>query len=269
MVISLKDKVVLITGASSGFGREAAYLFAYEGAKVVLAARRLDRLQTLADDIQNRGGEALAVPVDVGELSEIDLMVKTALQLYGHVDILFNNAGFGGIDFFDDLDPARGIETQVRVNLTGLMLVTHAVLPHMIARRQGHIINMASVSAWLPAPTYSVYGATKAGVRAFSSALRREVAPHNIRVSAIYPAPSKTEFSYGDTRKHRKPKWFKSTFIPPEKVSERVIELAQRPRRSVTLPFWFAWLGFFDQLMPGVVDVLTKILFTNRIKRME
>lgn len=269
MAISLKDKVVLITGASSGFGKDAAYLFADEGAKVILTARRLNRLQALAGEIQNRGGEALAVPVDVSQRSEIDLMVSTALQLYDHIDILFNNAGFGRMDFFEELENERDIETQVQVNLTGLMMVTQAVLPYMIERRQGHIINMASVSAWLPVPTYSVYSATKGGVRAFSSALRREVAQHNIRVSTIYPAPSKTEFSYGDTKKHRKPGWFKYTYIPPENVSERVVELAKRPRRSVTLPGWFALLAFFDLLTPGLVDWLTKTLYTKRIKRTE
>ena len=269
MAISLKDKVVLITGASSGFGRDAAHLFAAEGAKVVVAARRLNHLQALAQEIQDHGGEALAVPVDVTRRVEIDLMVRTVMEFYGRVDILFNNAGFGSIDFFDDLDPERDIETQVQVNLTGLMLVTHALLPQMIARREGHIINMASISAWIPAPTYSVYGTTKAGVRAFTGALRREVAKHNIKVSAIYPAPSKTEFNWCNARKHRKPGWFKYLFVPPERVAQRVVELAENPRRSVTMPAWFALIGFFDLVIPGVVDWLVKVLYTNRIKKLE
>ena len=95
MAISLKDKVVLITGASSGFGKDAAYLFAAEGAKVVLAARRLDRLQRLAESIQRAGGEAFAVPVDITNRAEIDLMIHTVIEIYDQIDILFNNAGFG------------------------------------------------------------------------------------------------------------------------------------------------------------------------------
>src|SRR5512138_1166584 len=98
--ISLKNKVVLITGASSGFGEDAARLFAREGCKVVLAARRLERLQALAEEIQSSGGEAVAIPVDVNEIAEIHLMVQTALDLYGNIDILFNNAGFGAMDWF-------------------------------------------------------------------------------------------------------------------------------------------------------------------------
>ena len=103
MAIDLKNKVVLITGASSGFGEDAARLFAREGCKVVLAARRLDRLQALAAEIQNAGGEALAIPVDISQPAEIEVMVQTALDLYERIDILFNNAGYGSMDWFENL----------------------------------------------------------------------------------------------------------------------------------------------------------------------
>jgi NADP-dependent 3-hydroxy acid dehydrogenase YdfG len=269
MSVELKGKVVLITGASSGFGRATAHLFAQEGCRVALAARRLNRLQELADQIQNLGGEAIVIPVDVTKQAEIDLMIRSIMDIYGRIDILFNNAGFGSIDFLEDLDPARDISTQVQVNLTGLMLVTRAVLPHMIAQGEGHIINMASVSAWIPAPTYSVYSATKAGVRAFSNALRREVKQHNIKVSALYPAPSITEFNWSVSRKHRKPRWFKHIFIPSEVISQRVVDLAERPRRSVTIPFWFRLIGLFDQVFPGIMDWFVKMLYTKQIKKLE
>src|SRR5574341_632341 len=103
MPIDLTNKVVLITGASSGFGADVARLFAREGCKVVLAARRLDRLQMLAAEIQEDGGEAFAVPVDVSQPAEIEVMVQTALDLYRQIDILFNNAGYGSVDWFENL----------------------------------------------------------------------------------------------------------------------------------------------------------------------
>jgi short-subunit dehydrogenase len=194
MAIDLTNKVVLITGASSGFGQDAARLFAREGCKVVLAARRLDRLQALAAEIQNSGGEALAVPVDVSQPAEIEVMVQTALDLYERIDILFNNAGYGSVDWFENLDPERNIDTIIRVNLIGTMLVTRAVLPNMLERGEGHIINMSSVAGLISAPLLTTYSAGKYGVRAFTDALRREVAPFGIHVSGIYPGPATTEF---------------------------------------------------------------------------
>src|SRR4030067_2479337 len=126
---SLEGKVVLITGASSGFGEDAARLFAKDGCKVVRAARRLEKLQLLAADIQNEGGEALAIPVDLNERAEIDVMVQTALDLYEQIDILFNNPGFGGGNWFEKLKPQRHIETMIRVNLISHIIVHHSVLP--------------------------------------------------------------------------------------------------------------------------------------------
>ena len=192
MSIDLKNKVVLITGASSGFGEDAARLFAMEGCRVVLAARRLERLQALAAEIQDAGGEALAVPVDVSQPAEIAVMVQSALDLYGHIDILFNNAGYGIMDWFEKLDPERNIETIIKVNLIGTMLVTHAVLPHMLKRRKGHIINMSSVAGLIASPLISTYSAGKFGVRAFTDGLRREVRPFGINVTGIYPGPAST-----------------------------------------------------------------------------
>src|SRR3990172_9210500 len=108
---NLENKVVLITGASSGFGEESALLFAKEGCKVVLAARRIDRLQNLAEKIQDAGGEAIAIPVDIVNSADIDNMVQTALDLYGHIDILFNNAGIGRVDWFENHTLERDINS--------------------------------------------------------------------------------------------------------------------------------------------------------------
>ena len=173
MAIPLENKVVLITGASSGFGMDAARLFARQGCKVVLAARRIDRLQALAESIQAEGGEALAIPVDVTNRHEIDSMVQATLDVFGRIDILFNNAGFGRLNWLEELEPERDIETQVQVNLLGTILTTRAVLPHMLARQEGHIINMSSMAGMIAAPMYTIYAATKFGVRAFTDALRR------------------------------------------------------------------------------------------------
>ncbi len=253
---SLKGKVVLITGASSGFGAHAAHLFAREGAKVILAARRLDRLQKLVDEIQDAGSDALAVPVDVSNDAEINLMVDTIIDLYGRIDILFNNAGFGRLDWLENLDNERDIQTQIDVNLTGLIQVTRTVLPHMLKVGEGHIINMSSVAGWTAAPLYSVYAATKFGVRGFSNALRREVWHLGIDVSVVYPGPAKTEFGQhtGDNvikKNLSTPAWMQMT---SEFVAEKVVQIAKRPRRALILPWWFAIVIWFDNHFPAISD---------------
>jgi NADP-dependent 3-hydroxy acid dehydrogenase YdfG len=247
---------VLITGASSGFGGDAARLFASQGCKVILAARRVDRMDALVEKIQAAGGQAVSIPVDVTQRASIDAMVEKALGLHGHIDILFNNAGFGHLNWFQDLDPGRDIDLQVQVNLLGVMHVTHSVLPHMLARRSGHIINMSSVAGWIAAPSYTIYAATKFGVRAFTDALRREVAPFGIHVSGIYPGPAETEFGLhtGDhpMRGSRLRKYFRA--MTSEYVAQHVIRLAKKPRRVVIIPWYYRIPIFGERHMPWLID---------------
>jgi short-subunit dehydrogenase len=266
MAVTLKGKVVLITGASSGFGADAAELFAREGASVILAARRINRLQDLAEKIQSQGGEALAIPVDISEQAEIDNLIQTVFEIYDRVDILFNNAGFGRLDFLENLSTHRDIEMQVAINLVGTIKVTQAVLPYMFRRRQGHIINMSSVAGYIAAPSYTIYAATKFGVRGFTEALRREVSPFGIKVSGIYPGPAATEFgqhtgSAGFKKDFKIPAW---TTMTSEAVAQKVVQIAKRPRRSVILPWWFQPVIWVNHLFPALVDSIIQKNFTEQ-----
>lgn len=269
MSIELKGKVVLITGASSGFGEDAARLFAAEGAHVVLAARRVERLQQAVERIQAAGGEAMATPVDVTNLADIENMVQSVIENLGRIDILFNNAGFGRLDWFERLDPTRDIQTQINVNLTGLMEVTHTVLPHMLARRSGHIINMSSVAGWIAAPMYTVYSATKYGVRGYTDALRRELGVYSIRVSGIYPGPALTEFG-----QHTGSSVLKNDFKVPawvsmtsEYVAKQVVNLAKHPRRTLIIPWWFRPVIWFDTNFPGGIDWIVNEYFVKKYRQ--
>lgn len=268
MAIELKGKVVLITGASSGFGEDAAKLFAKEGASVVLAARRIERMQAEVARIHAQGGEAMATPVDVTNRADIENMVKSVLENYGRVDILFNNAGFGRLDWLENLTPERDIETQIAVNLTGLIEVTRAVLPFMIAQRSGHIINMSSVAGWIGIPMYSIYSATKFGVRGFTDSLRREVSVYGIHVSGIYPGPAATEFGLHTGQKEnalfQKPSW---VTMSSEYVARQVVEVAKRPRRRLILPWWIRPVLWADDRLPWLVDWIMKIGFTQKYHR--
>jgi hypothetical protein len=253
---NLENKVVLITGASSGFGEDAALLFAKEGCKVVLAARRIDRLQSLAAKIQDLGGEAIAIPVDIVDSLDVENMVKTTLDLYGQIDILFNNAGIGRVEWFENHSLERDIDTLVQVNLTALMQVTRVVLPHMLARGEGHIINMVSVAGLLATPLITSYAASKFGARGFTDALRREVAPLGIKVSGIYPGPASTEFGLhvGKNEAYRSVKSFLKVHMTSQYVARRVLDVAKRPRRSLIIPWWFRIVTTFEMLFPVVVD---------------
>jgi NADP-dependent 3-hydroxy acid dehydrogenase YdfG len=253
----LKDKVVLITGASSGFGEAAARLFAREGCRVVLAARRIERLNLLAEEIRAEGGIALPVRLDVIDQTQIDALVAVILKEYGRIDILFNNAGFGRLDWLENLDPLKDIDTQINVNLRGLIQVTRAVLPHMEEQRSGTIINMSSVAGRLAAPLYTVYAATKFGVRGFTEALRREVKPFGIQVCAIYPGGAATEFSQhsGNSnfkRRVKTPEWLRMTSVF---VAKKVVALAKHPRRSLVVPWWMRPVIWLNAHLPWLVDL--------------
>jgi short-subunit dehydrogenase len=253
---TLENKVVLITGASSGFGEDAALMFAAEGCKVVLAARRIDRLQNLAAKIQDAGGEAIAIPVDIVEAIEVQNMVQTTLDLYGQIDILFNNAGIGRVEWFEKHTAERDINMLVQVNLTALMQVTRAVLPHMLARGKGHIINMVSVAGLMSPPLITSYSASKFGVRAFTDSLRREVTPLGIKVSGIYPGPASTEFGHhvGKNAAYNSVSKKIRVHMTSKYVARRVVDVAKRPRRSLIIPWWFRIIFVFETLFPVVMD---------------
>ncbi len=267
---SLKSKIVLITGASSGFGADAARLFAREGCIVVLAARRLDRLTTLAEQIRADGGEALAIGLDVCKQSQIDNTVRIVLDTFGRIDILFNNAGFGRLDWLESLDPANDIDSQIDANLRGLIQVTRAVLPSMLARRTGTIINMSSMAGLIPAPMYTIYAATKYGIRGFTNALRREVISFGIHVCGIYPGPAFTEFS----QHSRSDAAIKQAINPPgwiymksAHVARHIVNLAKHPRRTLVIPWWFLPLIGIDTLLPGLTDWFLQVAFVKRFHR--
>jgi len=253
---SLQGKVVFITGASSGFGANAARLFAKEGCRVVLSARRMDRLQAVAEEIIKDGGDASVIQLDVAEYDQIEGVVQTIIDNYGRIDILFNNAGFGRLDWLENLESERDINTQIAVNLTGLIQVTRVVLPYMIRQGSGHIINMSSVAGWIAPPIYSIYAATKFGVRAFTEALRREVRHLGIQVSGIYPGAATTEFGQHTGMSSMKsslkvPKWINMT---SEYVARKVIAIARRPRPTVIIPWWMVPVIFLTRLFPRITE---------------
>lgn len=264
MSASQPKPVVLITGASSGIGAATARLLAANGYRVALAARRLERLQALQAEIEAAGGQALAIQADVSDAASLEAMLQHTLQAYGQVDLLFNNAGFGRTKWLEQLDPQDDIAAQIATNLTGVILAARAVLPHMIERRSGHIINMGSLAGLLATPTYSVYAATKFGLRGFSDALRREVGVYGIHVSVIYPGGVASDFaSHTGAQRKTGLSTPKALVLTPEQVAQAVLRLARRPRRALILPPIAGLSVLFASLFPGLTDWLQERFFTR------
>jgi short-subunit dehydrogenase len=263
-----EDQVVVITGASSGIGAATARLLGQRGYRVVLAARRLERLEALAHEIRGDGGEALPVATDVTRLHQIQNLVDSAIGQYGRIDVLFNNAGLGRSKPLEASDPEKEIDLQLRVNLWGLIQTTRAVLPHMIERRHGHIINMSSIAGLVGTPTFSVYSASKSSVRGFGEALRREVSKYGIFVSAIYAGAVATEFAQhsGVTGKVgiSTPK---KLALTAEDVARTVLRMLDRPRRAVIIPGPMRIVVWANMLFPGFVDWLVERRSTGAERR--
>lgn len=194
MTDNITGKVIVITGASSGMGEATARDLAAKGAKVVLGARRADRLDAIVKDISGAGGQATAVATDVAKLEEVRKLVDTANQTYGRVDVIFNNAGLMPLSPLESLRIDEW-DRMVDVNMKGTLYGIAAVLPYMKAQKSGHVINVSSVYGHKVVATGAVYCATKHAVRAISEGLRQEVKDYNIRVTTISPGAVRTELT--------------------------------------------------------------------------
>lgn len=190
----LKDKIVLITGASSGIGAATAKKLSEAGAIVIIAARRIDRLETLKNEIEHVNGKALVLEMNVSERDSVERGIKKVLDIYKRIDIVFNNAGVMPVSNIDECKIDEW-ENMVDVNIKGVLYVTAAVLPTMIEQHAGHIINTSSIAGRkIFGHGFSVYSATKYAVSTFTEGLRMELGKtHNIRVTSIQPGATESE----------------------------------------------------------------------------
>jgi NADP-dependent 3-hydroxy acid dehydrogenase YdfG len=228
---NIADKVVVITGASSGIGESTARLLAGSGAKVVLGARRTDRIDALVKDITAKGGAALGFQADVTKRSEVEALVQGATREHGRIDVIVNNAGIMPIAPMAALKVEEW-DRMIDVNIKGVLFGVAAVLPIMQKQKQGHIINMSSVGGfkvWAPGGT--VYSATKFAVRAITEGLRMEHKADNIRCTIISPGAVATELPEGsseeDTRKNLRE--FYKIAVPADSVARAIAYAIEQP----------------------------------------
>jgi short-subunit dehydrogenase len=242
--VELNGAVAVVTGASSGIGEATALSLVRNGAKVVLAARRIERLDQLAEGIGDKGGIALAVKCDVTKRNDVKTLAAVVKDAFGHCDALVNNAGVRGRGPFVDLS-MEGIERVVRVNELGVMFATKAFLPMMLARRRGHVVNVASLAGRFAVPGSSVYSATKHAVVAFSEALYYELGPHGILVTSVNPGLVATE---GFPQTAVDPR----LVMRPERVANAIVDVLRTGKApEVSVPRWAGAMQAFRVLTPG------------------
>ena len=242
----LKGAVVAVTGASSGIGEATALAFARRGSRLALGARRLDRLNAVAQKCRERGSPDVSTRrLDVGRRSDASAFVTSALRDHEHIDILVNNAGLGWMGRLHEM-PEGKVDELIATNLAGVIATTHAVLPSMLERRRGVIINVASVVGFRAAPYSAVYSATKYAVVGLSHALRGELSGSGVKVCVVYPASTGTEF-FAATEAPMGPQYSAAW------VARLIVRTARFPRRdAIVLPYRFVQLA--EPIFGGLID---------------
>ncbi|MGH9991579.1 MAG: SDR family oxidoreductase [Nitrososphaera sp.] len=191
----IRGKVAIVTGASSGIGFATSLALSKAGARVAAGARRMDRLVSLENEVAKNEGEILTQKLDVTRKAECDAFVDAVVKRWGTVDILVNNAGLMPLSFFKSMKVDEW-EQMIDVNIKGVLYCTAAVVPHMMSKKSGHIVNISSVAGRIVFPAGSVYCATKHAVTALSEGLRLELSQRaNIRVTCIEPGVVATELT--------------------------------------------------------------------------
>jgi short-subunit dehydrogenase len=244
--VRLKGAVVVITGASSGIGEAAALAFARKRSNLVLGARRVDQLNSVAQKCREKGAPEVTVRrLDVGQRVEARAFVAAAMRDHERIDILVNNAGLGWMGRVAEM-PEDKVDELIATNLKGVISTTQAALPAMIERRRGVIINVASVVGFRAAPYSAVYSATKHAIVGFSHALRGELSGTGVKVCVVYPGTTETEF-FAETEAPMGPQF------PAWWVANAIVRTARFPRRDVmVMPYRLAHVA--EPLFGGLLD---------------
>jgi len=260
--MTLQNKIVLITGASKGIGRSLAIDLAARGAVVVGCARSMEPLQALAAELRGASPLSDVIRCDVAEREQVHAMVTQVLARFDKIDILINNAGVGMRKPFAETD-IPVIENMMRINYLGAVYCTHEVLPSMIARGSGHIVNLSSVAGKIGSLNLAGYCASKFAMNGFSESLYHELAPLGIHVSVICPGPVRTDFNkpFADTP----PKSPASLVVSPEFVSAAVVRVLEKRRFEVVLPRAMAFLCLIKRLVPGLFRSLAQRAFRHSL----
>jgi short-subunit dehydrogenase len=259
-----KDKLAVVTGASSGIGAATAKRLAREGMRVALAARRLDRLETLADEIRRAGGRAFCIPADLTQESDRARVFTEIEERFGQVDVLVNNAGLGWYGYGSEMSWKTALE-MLQVNVEAVVQLSLSFLPSMRKRDTGHIVNVGSISGSIPSQGVAVYGATKSFLDSFTTALFRELTGTRVHVSVVRAGPVRTEFGEAALAKEN------GGHIPTEHVGVtadhvawRIWKLLLRPRRVIYVPDWLRVVPLTELAFGWIIDRVGPLLLKRQ-----
>ena len=255
-----KDKVVIVTGASSGIGRDSAIRFAKEGAKVALISRTKEKLEAVADEISEFNGEALVVPTDVSSKDQVVKAVSKVADNFGRIDILFNNAGNSEVGIVEDEDFEEKIRHLFEVDLMGSVYFTKQVLPIMKKQGSGHIMNMSSVVGRKAFPHFGAYSSIMHAITGFTASLRQELRGSGINVSIIHPALTQTPLLEHVKPEDMPPPFRRFTPIPVQQVGKAVVEGVYQNRPRIIVPFQPKLMLIADAISPKIGDLVVRLL---------
>lgn len=260
----LRGRVIVVTGASSGIGEATALALAKHHVKMVIAARREERLEKLAGKIRSAGSQALVVTTDLTDNSQIKKLVEKTVSTFGRIDVLCNIAGWGVYKWFEDYS-FEEVENQFHVNVLGLAELCRLTIPIMKRQRSGHIINMSSYASKIVFPPLAVYSSTKYAVEGLSDGLRRELKPWGILVSRVHPsAVSGTEFNAkSDQRGGVHYQASDIGRISREYVANRIVKLIEHPKPALFLGRLYDFPVMLNIFLPGLIDLIASIWVRN------
>jgi short-subunit dehydrogenase len=257
-----KNRVVILTGVTEGIGRATAYVLAGAGCKLALAARRVELLQTLADELTARGHQALAMPTDMGDTAQATALVSKTVEAFGKVDVVINNAALGVRDSVLDLreEQARRV---MDVNYFGPVALIQAAIPHLRANSDGGlIINVSSIVGRRAMPGIAGYCASKSALEKMAESLRIELKADNIRVSTVYPGVTVTRFndnSLGSSQEGRG----RVSGVPPERVARAILKTIRHEQRDVFITLFDRAFVTVSMLWPWFMDKLLSRRFES------
>ncbi|MEW6646227.1 MAG: SDR family oxidoreductase [Pseudomonadota bacterium] len=249
--MNLEGCRILLTGASGGLGAAIAESLAARGARLALAGRRRDALDTVARRLRSMPAQAHVVEGDITDAAQRREMVESARAQLGGIDVLINNAGALEFTLFAEQDPAT-IERIVQTNLLGPMLLTREVLPHLLAQGEGRVVNIGSTFGTIGFACFTSYSASKFGLRGFSEALRRELDGSGVGVTYVAPRAARTAINNGTVMAMARE--VKMNMDPPEVVAQAVVRALQQDRDEAYVGFPESFFARLNALLPRLVD---------------